>query len=334
MQPDETRELLQVFFSAHLSYAMAGMAELGIADRIGQDQARDVSELARETGTDERTLYRVLRFMASYGIFSEEPGRRFRHSRLSRALRSDAKYSFHPAARLSHRLLRSLTQFDETLRDGKSALTHFVGKPLFEFLPENPDEAALFDQAMPSFHAGETAAMLDAYDLSGIETLADVGGGGGTLLAETLGRYPKLQGILFDLGHVIGRARENLTAAGVADRCRFVEGSFFDSIPEGADAYLMRHIIHDWNDEQSVAILKNCRKAIGDDGRVLLVEAVVAEDNEPSQAKEMDISMMLYPGGAERTESEYAALFERSGFHLAGVTPTRSMVSVVEGKPV
>lgn len=334
MQPNETRELLQVFFAAHLSHAVASMAEMGLPDLIATDQSRDVSELARETGTDERTLYRVLRFMSSHGIFAEESGKRFRHSELSQALRTDAEQSFHPAARLSHRLLRSLTKFDETLRTGESALAHSVGKPLFEFLTENPEEAALFDQAMPSFHAGETEAMLDAYDFSGIGTLADIGGGGGSLLAVTLQRHPTLQGILFDLGHVIGRAKENMAAAGVVDRCRLIEGSFFDSIPAGADAYLMRHIIHDWTDEQSIAILENCRKVIKKDGRVLLVEAVVAEDDEPSQAKEMDISMLLYPGGAERTAREYDALFEKSGFRLEGVTPTKSMVSVVEGRPV
>jgi hypothetical protein len=333
MDASTRQALLQACLGAHLSHALAQVAEIGIADQIPSDGSNSVAELAAESGCHEATLYRVMRFLASHGVFVETAPGEFRHTELSKALRSDAEDSFRPAAMLFHRLLKNLPAFGRTLRTGVSALEHSVGAPLFDFLSKNPEEAAVFDRAMPAFHGPETDAMLDAYDFSGVATLADIGGGGGTLIARALQCYPTMNGILFDVGHVLGRARPNLEAAGVADRCRVVEGNFFESIPEGAEAYLMRHIIHDWGDDQSVQILSNCRKAVPENGRLLIVEAVVPEGNDPSPAKEMDITMLLYPGGMERTEAEYRRLFESSGFSLAGVTPTESMVSVIEGRP-
>ena len=333
MGADETRTLLQMMFGAHLSQAVAKIAEIGLADRLGEDETRPVSDLTSETGCHERTLYRTMRYLASHGIFAEQGSRQFGHTALSKALRSDAEGSFRPGALLFQWLLTSLGEFGQTLKTERSALTHALGEPIFEFLPKHPDKAAMFDAAMPSFHSGETEAMLDAYDFSRIETLADIGGGGGTLIAAMLQRHPSMTGVLFDLGHVVGRATANLEQAGVAHRCRMVEGSFFDFVPEGAEAYLMRHIIHDWSDEDSVRILDNCRKAMPTGGRMLIVETVVPEGNEASPAKEMDMTMLLYPGGMERTEQEYRQLFDASGFELAGVTPTDSMVSVIEGRP-
>jgi cyclopropane fatty-acyl-phospholipid synthase-like methyltransferase len=183
-------------------------------------------------------------------------------------------------------------------------------------------------------HGYETAAMIDAYDFGAVRVLADIGGGNGSLIGAVLQRYPKMRGILFDLGHVVGRARENLKKYGVADRCQMIEDSFFETVPAGADAYLFRHIIHDWTDEQSVQILSHCRKVIPEDGRLLLVECVVPEGNEPSLSKDFDMTMLTFPGGVERTESEFRSLFKQASFELASVTPTTTMVSVVEGKPI
>ena len=176
--------------------------------------------------------------------------------------------------------------------------------------------------------------MIEAYDFNGIATLADVGGGNGSLLTAVLGEYPEMRGLLFDLGHVAGRARDNIAVAGCSDRCEVREGNFFESFPAGVDAYLMRHIIHDWTDEQCVQILNNCRAVIPERGRLLIVEAVVPSGNDPSPAKDLDMAMLLYPGGMERTEEEYRGLFAAAGFELAGVTPTASPVSVLEGRPV
>jgi len=208
------------------------------------------------------------------------------------------------------------------------------GKPLFEYVGADAELPLLFDAGMTAFHGHETQAMLDAYDFSGVKVLADIGGGNGSLLGAVLRRYPQLRGILFDLGHVSERARAAMPAAGVADRYSILQGSFFDSIPAGADAYLMRHVIHDWTDDQSIQILSNCRKVIPRDGRVLLVEFAVSAANKPSLGKDADMIMLAFPGGMERTEQEYADLFARSGFQLSRVVPTRSAVCVIEGKPV
>jgi hypothetical protein len=334
MGRDDNHALLQMFFAAHLSQAVGQVAELGVADLIGEDGTRPVSDLASETSCHERTLYRVMRYLASHGIFVEQDDRAFGHTSLSKALRSGAEDSFRPVARMLQMVSRGLAGFAHTLKTEESALAHVFGEPMFEYLSKHPDAAAMFDAAMPAFHVGEIDAMLDAYDFSDIATLADIGGGSGAVITGVLQRHSEMRGVLFDLGHVIGRAQENLARDGVAHRCRTVEGSFFDTVPDGAEAYLMRHIIHDWSDTDSIRILENCRKAVPPGGRLLIVETVVPGGNDPSPAKEMDVMMLLYPGGMERTETEYRELVAAAGFEVAGVTPTASMVSVIESRPV
>ncbi|HSR54103.1 MAG TPA: methyltransferase, partial [Acidobacteriota bacterium] len=207
------------------------------------------------------------------------------------------------------------------------------GKPIFEHLAENPEEAAIFDAAMTCIHGGETDAVLDAYDFGPFGTLADIGGGNGSALSSALERHSDLNGILFDQPHVIERNRSALMANGLGDRCRFVGGNFFEAIPAGADAYMMRHIIHDWYDEQATQILRNCRRAIPEDGRLLIVEAVISEGNGPDPAKLFDMVMLMVPGGLERDEAHYARLLRQSGFKLTDIVPTESVVSVVEARP-
>ena len=193
--------------------------------------------------------------------------------------------------------------------------------------------APIFDAGMTSFNCYETTAMLDAYDFTGIHVLADIGGGNGSLLSAILGRYPKMKGILFDLGHVAERAKLNLKAAGLADRCTVIEGSFFETIPAGADAYLFRHIIHDWTDEQGAQILGHCRKAIPSNGKLLIADCVVPAGNTPCPSKDMDMVMLAFPGGQERTEAQFRSLLKASGFDLQSITPTTTMIHVVEGRP-
>jgi predicted O-methyltransferase YrrM len=187
---------------------------------------------------------------------------------------------------------------------------------------------------MTSFNGYETGAMLDAYDFSGIDVMADIGGGNGSLISAVLLHYPKMRGILFDLGHVAGRAKENLKTSGLANRCNVIEGNFFETIPAGADAYLFRHIIHDWTDEQCIQILGHCRKAIPAHGKLLIVDGVVAAGNTPSPSKDLDMTMLTFPGAQERTEAQFRSLLKAAGFELMSITPTTTMVSVVEGKPV
>lgn len=214
------------------------------------------------------------------------------------------------------------------------AFEQVYGSPVFDFLSRHPEEAALFDETMVGVHGRETAAMIDAYDFSEIGVLADIGGGNASLLTEVLRKYPKMRAILFDLPNVVERAKAKIEAAGLADRCQIVGGNFFESVPSGADAYLLRHIIHDWDDEKSIRILKNIHKATKKDGRLLLVESVIPPGNEPSFGKLLDLAMLVIPGGEERTEEEYRTLYEAAGFRLTRIVPTEAEVGVIEGKKI
>jgi hypothetical protein len=294
---------------------------------------QSAQSLARATGTHERTLYRILRYLASHGIFQETGPRQFDHTPLSKCLRTDAEGSFRAVAQMMHRIFPAWDGLHHSILTGAPGFHKVYGQNLFEYVGAHQDLGPIFDAGMTAIHGHETLAMLEAYDLSGIRRLADIGGGNGSLLTAALQRYPEMTGILFDLGHVGGRARANLQSAGVADRCEVIEGNFFESVPAGADAYMFRHIIHDWTDEQSNRILTHCRSVIPRDGKLLLVEAVVPPGNEPSLAKEFDMTMLAIPGGIERTAEEYKSLLEEAGFQFISITPTTSAVSVIEGRP-
>jgi hypothetical protein len=333
MAQAETEKLTQIMMGAALSRAVCTIAELGIADQIESGSPQWVESLAGATGTHERSLYRIMRFLASHGLFQEKGNRQFDHTPLSHCLRSDAEGSFRAAAQMLHRMFPAWDGLHHAAITGEPGFNKVFGQPVFDYVATHPDLAPILDAGMTALHGHETAAMLEAYDFSAINVLADIGGGNGSLIGSVLQRYPELQGLLFELAHVVGRARESLQAYGIGDRCSVIEGSFFESVPSGADAYLFRHIIHDWTDEQSIQILNNCRKVIPDHGRVLVIEAVVPTGNEPSLAKDFDMTMLTFPGGLERTEEEYRSLLEQAGFQLSSITPTASMISVVEGKP-
>lgn len=334
--------LMQIIFHSLLGRTTCWVADHGIADLIPADGTRSIEELAAESGCDARSLYRTLRFLASHGIFSEEnpggkagQGQTFRHTPMSDYLRSDHPESSRAAFQMFSSLFDNLLpQIDHSVRTGGSALEKGLGMPLFDFMVSRPEQAAIFDAAMTAIHGPETGAMLASYDFSGIGTLADLGGGNGSLIIEVLKKYPSMKGIVMDLGHVVERTKAKLEAAGLANRCAVAPVNFFESVPAGADAYLMRHIIHDWNDEQSTQILENVRAAIPSDGKLLLVESVVPAGNAPDIGKDMDMTMMVGPGGLERTEQEYKDLFASAGFALSSITPTPSPVCVIEAKPV
>jgi SAM-dependent methyltransferase len=330
----ETETLTRILWGAALSRAVCTIGELGLADQIEAGSPQSVTSLAAATGTHERTLYRILRYLASHGIFQENGNREFDHTSLSHCLRTDAEASFRAATQAIGRLFPAWDGLHHSLLTGEAGINKVFKKPLFEYIGAHPEFAPIFDAAMVSIHGHETAAMLEAYDFSGIDVLADIGGGNGSLISAVLQRYPKLKGLLLDVDHVVARTRRSLKACGVDGRCSVVEGNFFESVPGGADAYLFRHIIHDWTDEQSVQILQNCRKVISKDGRLLIVEAVVPPGNESSLAKDFDMVMLLLPGGIERTKEEYKVLLERAGFQLTSITPTTSVISIVEGKPI
>ena len=232
------------------------------------------------------------------------------------------------------RMSASYPYMTENVRTGKCAYRLAFGKPIFEDLSAKPDDAAIFDAAMNSFHGGETEAVLDAYSYQGIRVLADVGCGAGAVMIATLERYPALRGMLFDQSHVLERTAHNLRASGLDGRCEVHTGNFFEAIPAGADAYSLRHIVHDWTDDLCVQILRNIRIVTPADGRLLIIEAVVPEGNDPSMSKLFDMFMMIFPDGTERTEAEYRNLLAAGGFELHSVTPTRSPVSVIDARTV
>jgi hypothetical protein len=308
MAQQETEQLTRILISAALSRAVSTVAELGVADLIQAGQPQAVQHLASASKTHEASL--------------------------SAALRSDAPGSYRAAARLFHPIFAAWEGLDHSVQTGEPGFNKVFGVPIFDYIPTHPELGPVFDAGMTSMNFYETTAMLDAYDFSGIGVLADIGGGNGSLISAVLARYPNMKGILFDLGHVVGRAKENLQAAGLAGRCSVSEGSFFESVPGGADAYLFRHIIHDWTDEQCMQILGHCRKVIPADGKLLIVDCVVPAGNAASLSKDMDILMLTFPGGQERTEAQFRLLLKAAGFELQSITPTTSMVSVVEGKPV
>jgi hypothetical protein len=223
-------------------------------------------------------------------------------------------------------------EIEYSLRTGKIAFDKVFGKPVFDNLGDHPDKPRIFDAAMVGVHGRESNAVLNAYDLSGIRVVVDIGGGNGSQPTEILKKHDRMTGILFDLPHVIERAKKGIHASGLLDRCRLVTGSFFDAVPEGADAHILRHIIHDWDEDKSVTILRNCHRAMPAASKLLVIESVIPPGNEPFLGKFLDLHMLLIPGGKERSENEYRALFEQAGFELGRIVPTGTEVSIVEGK--
>ena len=325
--------ILQMMTSGIVSQSVCAAAELGIADLL-KDGGRTSAQLARAAGADEQKLHRLLRFLASTGVFQASADGTWQLTPLSDLLRSDAVGSMRAGARMMGRASAVLPHMVENIRTGKCAYTMAFGKPIFEDLGGNPEQAAIFDAAMVAFHGGEDAAVLDAYSYDGITTLADIGCGAGTVIIATLQRYPAMHGMLFDLPHVLSRTEVNIKAAGLTERCTLRGGSFFESAPEGADAYTMRHILHDWTDELCGKILSHIRHVIPASGRLLIVESVIPEGNEPSPGKLLDMVMMLLPDGLERTEAQFRGLLAGAGFAMTSVTPTQSAVSVIEARPV
>jgi len=293
------------------------------------------SQLAASTGSDAAALFRVLRFLASLGIFQADENGRFALTPMAELLRSDAADSMRSMSRIMGRVgPGTVSGLLDGVRTGKNPFEMAFGQHLFAYLPAHPEDAVLFDAAMNGFHGPETEAVLDAYSYDGVSTLADIGCGNGTVLTATLRRHPSFKGVFFDQPGVIERARA-AADQNISSRSQFVSGSFFESVPAGADTYQMRHIIHDWSDELSVQILKNIRSVIPPHGRVLVVETIVPEGNDPSVAKLFDLMMLLFPpNGLERTEREFRTLLRDAGFAVASVTPTASPVSVIEARPV
>ncbi len=323
-----SQQLLHMGFGFARAQALAVAAELGLADLL-REGPRGVEELALATRTDADALYRLLRFLASEGVFREEQPRRFAQTGLSDALRADAPSSPRDFIRmLNSEPYAAWGHLLHSLRTGKPAFEHVFGAPRFEWLAKHPEQAALFQRAMVALGQGGNAEVAEAYDFAGCGRIVDVGGGHGQLLSAILARNPQLSGVLYDLPAGIEAARAGV--GGPLPRCELVAGDFFAAVPEGADAYILKRVIHDWDDDSAVRILDNCRRAMAAGGRVLVVETIVKTGNDPDPIKVMDLNMLAVTGGRERTKDEYMRLFERAGLRLARVMPTPSPLSILE----
>jgi hypothetical protein len=326
--------VMQVATGHILASALQVVVRLGVPDRLAGGP-RTVTDLAGDAGVQEDALYRVLRALASVGLFSEEPPRRFALTPAGEKLRRDVPGSLRDTVLwvTSPFGFRVHAELIHSVRTGRPAAEKLTGVPLFDYLAREKDLAETFNNAMTAFSKLVIPAALEAYDFSGIGRLVDVAGGHGAVLIAILKRYPSTRGVLFDLEHVVAGARPGIEAGGVKDRIETQAGNFFESVPPGGDAYLMKHIIHDWDDERALVILRNIRRAMDDKpGRVLLLEAVLTPGNAPEYGKILDLQMLAFPGGRERTEEEFRSLFDRAGFELTRVIPTRSPLSVVEAR--
>jgi len=334
---DEGAERLRELAWGYIPAALIGViVELGIPDLLA-DGMMPASEIAAASHANEDALYRMLRALASFGILTEGNGQCFALTSTGRRLRSDVPDSVRGYIRWATDpfLFRNYADLMYSAKTGEPAVAQVFGGSLFSHLQADPELSRIFNEGMTSFSQAVSRAVLEAYDFSGVKVIADVGGGEGALLAAILQKYPAMQGLLLEQEHVLPGARKRLEALGLADRCRCSPVDFFKSVPGGADAYLMKSIIHDWDDRRAGIILAKCREALRsvEDGKLLLVEATIPLGNDPHVAKIYDMQMLVLAGGRERTHDEFQRLLARGGFRLTAVIPTRSFVSVVEAVP-
>ena len=322
--------MLQMIQGFWLSRALYVVAKLGIPDLL-QDGPKSSAELAQASGTHARSLNRVLRALASVDVFAEDDQGRFALTPLAATLRTDAPGSlrFFAIEELGGNHYAAWEKMLYSVKTGAIAFNHLYSMSKWQYNAQHPEEGRIFDEAMASFSSVVNQAIVAAYDFSSNATIVDLGGGDGSLVAAILKAHSQLRGVLADLPHVVDGAQRRFNAEGLAERCKVVAGDFFISAPEG-DTYVLKWIIHDWDDEQSVAILKNCRSAMTKDGRVLVAEAIIPPGNGPSFHKFMDLNMLVMNGGRERTEVEYRALFDAAGLRLARIVPTQTEMSVIE----
>ncbi len=326
--------LYQMMNSHAVSRLIYVVAKLGIPDAM-DDGAIGSERLAETVGAHPQSLYRVMRTLAGFGLFSEKQKGHFELTPLGRLLRTDAPDSQRALAILMWEpwwrqgwdgLLSSVTT-------GVTAFDQAHGTDLFDYLKSHPDAADLFNRAMISITKKEINSILSAYDFSDLSPIIDVGGGYGGLIAALLRTYPRMTGIVYDLPHLADTAKRMIEKEGVRDRCTLVAGNFFTSIPSGGDAYILKSVIHDWEDEKALIILKNCRAAMPDKSRLLVIERMIPSGDVPSPAKIMDMVMMVNLGGRERTEEEYGCLLKSSGFRTRRTIPTAIGMNILEALP-
>jgi hypothetical protein len=320
-----------------ISQAIAVVAELGIADLV-QDGSKTCEELAALTGTHPGALYRLLRAVASVGVFVEETPGRFSSTPIAALLSANLPHSWRAAAVMSSQswTWQPWGALLYSVKTGQPAFEQVFGMTFDTYLEEHPDAADIFQAFMNVATAEEASAVAPVYDFAGVQTVVDVGGGRGALLAAILKANPHLRGILFDAPHVVAGARDLLETHGVAEHCDLVGGDFFAAVPAGGDVYLLKWILVSWDDERCVGILKNCRRAMLGHGKVLVIERLIPPGNEPFFGKLADLNLLVMYQGRHRSEPEYRQLFQQAGFELTRIIPTSSPTefSVIEGTGV
>lgn len=322
--------------SIFVSNAIMVAARLGIADLL-QDGPRSSEELAQAVEANPSSLYRLLRALTNVDVFAQDRDGRFRLTPISKYLQTNT-----PGSMRSLMIMcsdewhyRSWGNFVTAVKTGKAPSEFLYGMPVFQYFEQNPEAGKNFNAAMTGFSAQATAAVAATYDFSHMSRVVDVGGGLGTMATTLLKKYPRLRATLFDRPHVIAQAKSFLEAEGVISRCDLASGDFFEAVPAGADAYFLQNIIHDWDDEHAIVILKSCRRAIPEHGKLLLSEMVIPNDTRTYFGTVFDLEMQIFNSGScERTEEEFRTLFAAAGFKLTRVIPTPSFSFVIEAVPV
>lgn len=325
MTPDN--QLFQMITGRFISQCLYVAASTGVADYL-KDGPRSIRELAVDTSTNERNLYRIVRTLASVGVFQESEKGIFELTPMGSLLQSDVRGSLRNAAIMygSPYHVQAWGELLDSVQTGKTAFAKAHHATVFEYFQDHPNDFLTFSKTMTGLSDMVNIPVCESYHFSEVRTVIDIGGGHGSLLQMILQKNSHLHGVLFDMPPV-------LTGATPIDRCEFIEGNFFESIPAGFDAYLMKFVLHDWTDEQAIHILRNCRQAIPDHGKLLVIEYLIPEGNQPSPAKLIDIEMMVMTGGMERTEAEFGKLFETAGFELNRVIVTPSPLVILEAVP-
>jgi hypothetical protein len=325
--------MLQLLNGAHVAGAVSCLTQLGIPDLV-EAGPKSAEELATEIGAQPQALYRLMRATACVGVLSEGPDGKFSETPMSAVLRKSANPSLRALAIMGGREWhsRGWSHLEYCMRTGKQALDRIYGIPIFEFFKQHPDEAQIFDETMTELSTIDGPAVADAYTFSGIRSIVDVGGGHGALLATILAQNPEMRGTLYDAPHVVEGAK-NGPLRHLSERCTFESGDMFYSMPAATDAFIMKHIIHDWPDDLCLKILKACRKNVNAGGKLLVVDNVIQPGNDFSPGKFLDLQMLIFPGGRERTEKEFRELLAAAGWQLSRVIPTAVAESIVEGIP-
>lgn len=323
-------QMMQIITGFWTSCCVYNAARLEIADLV-YNKPQTAEELADAVHADAPSLYRVLRALAGVGIFSENEEGKFSNTALSETLRSSVPGSMKAMA---------IAQLGDhygawgnllySIKTGETSFDRVEGMSVWEFYETHPFEGNNFMKAMTGATVAAISNVLPFCDLSSFKTIVDIGGGNGAFLMAALDAAGNAKGIVFDDEYVVAETEKEIASRGLADRCSVHAGSFFESIPSDADGYVLKHVLHDWNDSDSMRILTNCRKAMKNDSKLLVIEAVIPEGNVPHPGKFMDINMMAMTGGKERTLKEFATLFDQAGLKLHSVTATNSALSIME----